>query len=71
MLFRPTRDTMLVTPNPDNVGLQVIQWVSEGAMFLSLDEEMNTSTGTSILKVMGPSGEVGWLLKRFIEKVEE
>jgi hypothetical protein len=62
---------MLVTPNPDNVGLQVIQWVSEGAMFLSLDEEMNTSTGTSILKVMGPSGEVGWLLKRFIEKVEE
>ena len=71
MLFRPTRDTMLVTPNPDNVGLKVIQWVSEGETFLSLDEEMKTSTGTSILKVMGPSGEVGWLLKRFIVKVEE
>ena len=71
MLFRPTRDTMLVNPNPDNVGLTVIGWVSEGEAFLSLDEEMKTSTGTSILKVMGPSGEVGWLLKRFIEKVEE
>jgi len=71
MLFRPTRDTMLVTPNPDNVGLTVIGWVSEGEAFLSLDEEMKTSAGTSILRVMGPSGEVGWLLKRFIEKVEE
>jgi hypothetical protein len=71
MLFRTTRATQLMDTVPDSVGLKVIQYVSEGVTFLSLDEEMKTSTGTSILKVMGPSGEVGWLLKRFIEKVEE
>lgn len=71
MLFRTTRATQLVDTNPDNVGLKLIRWVSEETVFLSLDEEMETSAGTSILRVMGPSGEVGWLLKRFIEKVEE